>query len=367
MRAGTSHQLVVHSSLPNLHPGSPSSPSFYPPKPHSSWFLPQPTPAKDASSSCTARGNPQPAACHPRQAPGHFCIPTGPQPHQEFNLPRSLAHHPTKGTTAPQSSPFTTGLAEMALGRGWEEKCEQCGCRRAKRRLLLGRAPCPPLPRSQARAGCAPAQPQTKPPGQGARLPAAPRGLSPLLLPVCSSHWHPGREMPGRRSVGSAAPSLPPLLTNPKFSLQALLLAATPAHLWEELSPRQAAAPSHTARAPAQLSSCFFMFYSRKNPRGLPQGASVAAHTRETPSSSAGTPPSLQDAFFRTHSPPRGSHGHASTFIPSHSPSSAPFPGQKARCTSSPSISFKASSSIPNVYCTLGQDKADIQSLPTFF
>lgn len=117
---------------------------FIPKKTHSSRFLPQPTPAKDASSSCTARGNPQPAACHPRQAPGHFCIPTGPQPHREFNLPRSLAHHPTKGTTALQSSPFTTGLAEMALGRGWEEKCEQCGCRRAKRRLLLGRAPCPP-------------------------------------------------------------------------------------------------------------------------------------------------------------------------------------------------------------------------------
>lgn len=32
VRAGTSHQLFVHGSLPNLHPGSPSSPSFYPPK-----------------------------------------------------------------------------------------------------------------------------------------------------------------------------------------------------------------------------------------------------------------------------------------------------------------------------------------------
>lgn len=361
MRAGTSHQLFVHGSLPNLHPGSPSSPSFYPPKPHSSRFLPQPTPAKDASSSCTARGNPQPAACHPGQAPGHFCIPTGPQPHQEFNLARSLAHHPTKGTKAPQSSPFTTGLAEMAPGRGWEEKCEQCGCRRAKRLLLLGRAPCPPLPRSQARAGCAPAQPQTKPPGQGARLPAAPRGLPPLLLPVCSSHRHPGREMPGRRSVGSAAPSLPPLLMNPKFSLPPRLICGK--------SSAPARQPPPRAQPGLLLSSqaAFLCFTAEKIHGGFPREPQWLL-TR-------GKPPALLQEHlraFRMLFSGHTAHLRAATATPAHlspatAPSSAPFPGQKARCTSSPSISFKASSSIPNVYCTLGQDKADIQSLPTFF
>lgn len=64
-----------------LSPKKHTAAGFYPSPPH----LLVTTPAKDASSSCTAQGNPQPAACHPGWAPERFCIPTGSQPHQEFN------------------------------------------------------------------------------------------------------------------------------------------------------------------------------------------------------------------------------------------------------------------------------------------
>lgn len=193
--------------------------------------------------------------------------------------------------------------------------------------------------RSQARAGCAPAQPQTKPPGQGAPLPAAPRGLPPLLLPVCSQLLQP--LAPREGSAGEEKRwKCCSFVASPPDEPQ-ILPARSPPRCQPGSSAGRAQPPPGSrplAHSPGSCSALKLLFtsLSRKNPRGFPQGASVAAHW-ETPSSSAGeaAPRCLQEhlrAFemlFPGHTAPLGAAtATPARLSPATAPSSAPFPGQ---------------------------------------